>query len=78
MKRQHYRTPNRKLILSTINGKQLSVKLIHLNLKRMFEAGELNLLPAINQIYRTISDLKKGGYVTATKGYGVNYYSRRM
>jgi hypothetical protein len=74
---RHRRTPNRKLILKTINNQSLSVKLIQSQLKEKYEAGEIERVPRLNQLYRTISDLRKAGYIVGVKGFGAQYYSKR-
>jgi Fe2+ or Zn2+ uptake regulation protein len=74
--RSHYRTPNRRLILRTINGRSLSVKLIHSQLTEQFEAGKLERVPRLNQIYRTVSDLRKSRFVVGNKKGRVTYYKR--
>lgn len=74
--RSHYRTKHRSLILRTIKDKSLSVKLIYLHLKEMFESGRLKRLPALKQIHRTVSDLRKSRFVVGSKKGRVTYYKR--
>ena len=74
--RSHYRTKHRALILRAVKGQPLSVKLIYLNLKMLFEAGKLKRLPGLKQIYRTVGDLRQCRLIAGNKKGRVTYYKR--
>ena len=78
MKNSFYRTKHRALILRTVKEQPRSVTLIHLLLKKLFEAGELKRLPSVRQIYRSVSDLRQSGLLVADRVVGgVCYYRHR-
>jgi hypothetical protein len=75
MKRSHYRTKHRTLILRTIKIHQpISVTGIHSRLSESFETGRLKRLPAMRQLFKTVSDLLQCRLIVADKlGRGRRY-----
>ena len=67
MNKRLHRTKHRGIILKLLSHDPIPVTTIHKMLVEGYEGGRLKTLPLVEQVYRTVRDLRQAGWIRSTR-----------